>query len=54
MDKLIDAVLTQIKKDIANGDMTSVEELLRHAPEVSLRAYLPEEQWADHKPTTTE
>jgi hypothetical protein len=48
MDKLINAVLAQIKEDIVDGDMTSIEELLRHTPEVSLLAYLPEEQWADH------
>ena len=48
MDKLINAVLAQIKKDIADGDMTSIEELLRHTPEVTLLAYLPEEQWAEH------
>lgn len=48
MDKLINAVLAQIKKDIAEGDMTSIEELLRHTPEVTLIAYLPEDQWAEH------
>ena len=48
MDKLINAVLAQIKEDIIADDMTSIEELLRHTPEVSLLAYLPEEQWADH------
>jgi hypothetical protein len=48
MDKLINAVLAQIKEDIVDGDMTSIEELLRHTPEVTLLAYLPEEQWAEH------
>jgi hypothetical protein len=48
MDKLINAVLAQIKEDIIADDMTSIEELLRHTPEVTLLAYLPEEQWADH------
>jgi len=48
MDKLINAVLAQIKEDIIADDMTSIEELLRHTPEVNLLAYLPEEQWADH------
>jgi hypothetical protein len=54
MNKLIDAVLAQLKKDVAEGDMTSVEELLRYTPEVALLGYLPEEQWADHQPTNTE
>jgi len=48
MDKLIAAVLAQIKEDIIADDMTSIEELLRHTPEVTLLAYLPEDQWADH------
>jgi len=48
MDKLINAVLAQIKEDIVDGDMTSIEELLRHTPTISLLAYLPEEQWAEH------
>jgi hypothetical protein len=54
MSKLIDAVLEQIKKDVAEGDMTSVEELLRYTPEVALLGYLPEEQWADHQSTSKE
>jgi hypothetical protein len=48
MDKLIDVVLEQIKKDVAEGDMTSIEELLRNTSEVTLLAYLPEDQWAEH------
>jgi hypothetical protein len=48
MNKLIDAVLEQIKKDVANEDLTAVEELLRFLPPHRLRNYLPEEQWAAH------
>ena len=38
---LIDEVLEEIKKDIANGDLTAIEELLRFTPYKNLMAYLP-------------
>jgi hypothetical protein len=43
MHELIDKVLQQMKKDVESGDVTSIEELLRHTPEVALAGYLPEE-----------
>jgi hypothetical protein len=51
MNKLINAVLEQIRRDVNNGDMTSIEELLRYTPDVALLGYLPEEQWVDHATT---
>ena len=41
-DKLIDAVIYQIKKDIENGDITAIELLLQSVPEEYLIEYLPE------------
>ena len=38
---LIDEVLEEIKKDIASGDLTAIEELLRFTPYKNLMAYLP-------------
>jgi hypothetical protein len=43
MHELIDKVLQQMKEDVESGDVTSIEELLRHTPEVALAGYLPEE-----------
>lgn len=40
--ELIDRVLDQIAQDFAEGDLTALEELLRHVPETFLTAYLPE------------
>jgi hypothetical protein len=40
---LIDAVLEQIKTDIAMGDLTAIEGLLMCCPEEHLLGYLPEE-----------
>jgi len=42
MQNLIDRVLKQIERDIETGDLTAIEELLRHTPEETLQAYLPE------------
>ncbi len=39
---LIDAVIEQIQRDIAEGDLTALEELLKFVPETNLQAYLPE------------
>jgi hypothetical protein len=41
--KLLDQVLEQIQKDVADGDLTAIEEMLRHTPVVALECYLPEE-----------
>ena len=40
--ELIEAVLAQILADIADGDTTALEELLRACPEQALRGYLPQ------------
>lgn len=42
-DTLLDKVVRQIKKDINNEDTTAIYELLEHAPEEVLKAYLPED-----------
>ena len=46
---VIDLVLEQIKKDIAIGDVTAIEELLTSVPMENLVAYLPEEVWANEE-----
>ena len=38
---LIDEVLEEIKKDVASGDLTAIEELLNFVPIENLKAYLP-------------
>jgi hypothetical protein len=35
-------VLEQIKVDVASGDLTALDELLRFIPRQNLEAYLPE------------
>ena len=40
---LLDAVLTQIKEDVENGDMTAIYELIMELPDNVLEGYLPEE-----------
>jgi len=47
-ESLIDAVLTQIRKDVERGDLTAVEELIMRLPHHRLVAYLPEDQWINH------
>jgi len=42
--KLIDQVLQQISLDIAEGDVTAIEEMLMHLPVEILKGYLPEEK----------
>jgi hypothetical protein len=39
---LIDRVLEQIQKDIEDGDLTAIEELLTYVPYTYLTNYLPE------------
>ena len=41
-DRLIDAVLEQIKVDVAAGDLTAIEEMIRHLPADILLNFLPE------------
>lgn len=40
--RLIDAVLEQIKADVAQGDMTAIEELIQELPADVLMNFLPE------------
>lgn len=40
--ELIDEVLEQIKKDVAMGDLTALDEMLNAMPVKNLIAYLPE------------
>jgi hypothetical protein len=39
---LLDAVLDQILLDVANGDLTAIEGMLRHVPVNILQGFLPE------------
>lgn len=41
-NQVLDAVLDQIQLDVANGDMTAIEEMLQHLPLEILQGYLPE------------
>ena len=40
MEALLDQVIEQIQKDIASGDLTAIEELLKVVPEENLRGFL--------------
>ena len=40
--KVIDAVIEQIKQDVHTGDYTAIEELLKALPVKTLQSYLPE------------
>jgi hypothetical protein len=42
---LRDRVLEQIVKDVMDGDLTAIEELLIYCDEEAMRQYLPEELW---------
>ena len=48
MQKLLDAVVNQIQKDVTSGDLTAVEELVRCLPYQTLLQFLPEDQWINH------
>lgn len=41
-DELYDKVLEQIKQDVADGDLSAIDELLRFVSKENLKAYLPE------------
>ena len=47
-ESLIDAVLEQIRKDVRDGDLTAIEELIIGLPHHRLVGYLPEDQWINH------
>jgi hypothetical protein len=42
-EKLINAVIEQIKTDIDNGDLTALDELLRFIPEDYLEGFISED-----------
>ena len=44
-EKLVDAVIEDIKESMSNGDCTVLSELLEMLPEENLIKSLPEEQW---------
>ena len=46
--KLLDAVIKQIRKDIKGVDETAIEELISTLPHDRLVGFLPEEQWIEH------
>ena len=48
MQKLLDAVVTQIERDVRSGDLTAVEELIRTLGYDRLLNFLPEDQWINH------
>jgi hypothetical protein len=43
MKNLLNQVLDQLLQDVAMGDLTAIEELLKFVPLKNLQAYLPEE-----------
>ena len=45
--ELIDRVIEGIKKDINDGDLTGIDELLRFVPDENLIWFLPEEEWKE-------
>ena len=48
-EQLIDRVIEQVKKDVADGDVTVIDELLRLIPTENLIQSLPEEEWDNYK-----
>jgi hypothetical protein len=44
-EKLIDAVIEQIEKDLAGGEAMALAELLDYIPKKVLIGFLPEERW---------
>jgi hypothetical protein len=40
--ELIDRCLVEFKNDVASGDVTAIDELLKFVPSKNLQAYLPE------------
>ena len=43
LTSLVERVIEQIKKDLANGDETAIEELLALTPQTLLEQFLPEQ-----------
>jgi hypothetical protein len=46
-EKLIDAVIGQIEKDLAGGETMALAELLDYIPKNCLIGFLPEEKWSE-------
>jgi hypothetical protein len=42
--ELLDQVIKQLVRDIADQDFSAIEELLKHVPESDLINYLPQER----------
>ena len=42
--QLLDRVIEQMQQDLADEDLTAIEELLTHVPLVYLIGYLPEQK----------
>jgi hypothetical protein len=49
MPDFIDEVIEEIKSDIAQGDVTVLDELLRRIRSSTLIESLPEERWSEFK-----
>lgn len=43
--KVIDAVIEELKKDFSNGDYTVIDEILSHVPKRILIQSLDESEW---------
>lgn len=48
--KLVDEVVKDLKKAIAQGDYTTLDEILKFVPTVNLIQNLPEEEWDKYSP----
>jgi len=46
---LVDEVIEQIKTDASAGDVTVLEEILKHVPIETLIQSLPEEEWSKYR-----
>ena len=49
VSSLVDEVIEQIKADVNQGDVTVLDEILRHVPIDVLIQSLPEEEWSKYK-----
>ncbi len=48
-EKLLEAVIDQIKFDFLNGNYEAVDELLNFIPKENLIGFLPEREWFKYK-----
>jgi hypothetical protein len=46
-EKLIEAVIEQIEKDLASGEVAALAELLEYVPTKYMIGFLPEERWGE-------